>query len=454
MKKEMLEKLYNAQNNLIVVGNVATGKTNGVLFPLVDKIIENKENFMVLDVKEEYINKYHKILKDKDYNVVVLNLRDLDKSDGWNPIQLAYEQYKNGDTDKAIEYLEKMAKTMFYEGPSVDPFWCLTSSDFFVGVVLALFEDAKEDEINLNSVNMIFNGINDKFGSSDYLTHYFKSKNPSSIPYVCAATTILAPKDTKASILSVARQKLRTYVTREKLNLLMNKTTFSFDDIAMKPTAIFFIAKDESKYLNSLAAIFIEQLFTVLFDMKQKNKFNFVLDNFDIIEKVNEFTDMMGSGLSRQIKFLISTRSLEDLSNKYGNYILKLSNQICVTNNLMKVIINDEEETIENKYEEVEIIENEVEYPRLNQTSIKIFDLKEFVHKLKKDSIESKISSIGSSKENNIDFNIDELIKKIDDRIEELEEMERMENEKKDDTKIKSELLQFKIDDDNKKEGV
>ena len=47
------------------------------------------------------------------------------------------------------------------------------------------------------------------------------------------------------------------------------------------------------------------------------NKINFILDNFDVIEKVNEFTDMMGSGLSKGIKFAIATRSLDDLINKY-----------------------------------------------------------------------------------------------------------------------------------------
>jgi len=40
MKKEMLEKVYNAQKNIIVSGDMATGKTTSVLFPLVDKMIE------------------------------------------------------------------------------------------------------------------------------------------------------------------------------------------------------------------------------------------------------------------------------------------------------------------------------------------------------------------------------------------------------------------------------
>ena len=464
MKKEMLEKVYNAQKNLIVAGDIATGKTTSVLFPLVDKMIEQNESLMILDSKEEYINKYYNKLKDKNYNVIVLNLRDLDKSDGWNPIQYAYELYKKGNSDKAMDYLEKTAKTMFYEDSTVDPFWSLTASDFFTGVTLALFEDGKEDEINLNSVNMMFEGVNERFGTTDYLTNYFKLKSPSSQSYVCASTTILAPKETKGSILSVAKQKLRTYVSREKLSVLMNKTTFNYEDVATKPTAIFFIAKDESKYLNALAAMFIEQLFTVLFDlydMKSSNKFNFVLDNFDIIEKVNEFTDMLSSGLSRRIKFTVSTRSLEDLTAKYGSYIKKLSNIITVAPGLLKTTIDEKEEMIENKFEKIIDVYNEVEYPKLNPISIKIFDLKNFVHESKKTEMDNNINGlpkltdpfannpwINTPTDNNT--NLDDLLKKIDDKIEELEELEKMEKVENQDVKVESEISKFKIEDESK----
>lgn len=116
----------------------------------------------------------------------------------------------------------------------------------------------------------MFNGIDKKFGASDYITEYFKTKETSSKPYIFASTTFLAPRDTKGSILSVARQKLRLYVSREKLSQIMNKTTFNFDDVANKPTAIFVIARDENKSLNAIAAMFIEQLYAVLVDLKSK----------------------------------------------------------------------------------------------------------------------------------------------------------------------------------------
>lgn len=434
MNKEILKKMHSAKRNLIVAGDMATGKTTGVLFPLVDKMIEQNESLMILDSKEEYIHKYYNQLKNKDYNMIVLNLKDLEKSEGWNPLQIAYELYINGNKDKAMDYLEKIGKTMFYEDSSADPFWSSAASDLFTGVVLGLFEDAKKDEIHLNSVNMMFEGINQKNGIHNSLANYFKLKDPKSQSYICASTTILAPRETRESIIAVAKQKLKLYVSREKLNVFMNKTTFNYEDIANKKTAIFFIAKDDSKYLNPIAAMFIEQLFTILLDMKRSNKFNFVLDNFDIIENINEFTSMLSSCISENMKFVVATRSLNDLLNKYGSYITKLSNQIYTADGLARIKINDKEETFENQYQELEFDSGNVDYPKLNVQPIQIFNLKEFIeknlHKLPQLSNSFTDHSV-STKPLEKNTNIDDLIKIINDKIEKLEAQEKMNNKNK-----------------------
>lgn len=444
MKKEMLEKVLNAHKNLIVEGDIASGKTTNVLFPVVDNAIENKESLFILDSKEEYINRYFEKLKANNYNTIILNLRDMDKSDGWNPLEYPYNLYKNGKKDKAQEYLEKIGKIMFYENSTQDPFWALTASDFFTGVALALFEDGEEDEVNLNSINNMFNGIDKKFGASDYITEYFKSKDVASKPYIFASTTFLAPRDTKGSILSVARQKLRLYVSREKLSQLMNKTTFNFEDVVSKPTAIILIARDENKSLNAIAAMFIEQLYAVLVDLKSKNKFNLILDNFDIIEKCNDLVDILGSCISRNIKTYIATRSVSELANIYGSYMPKLCDLLSNGNTNIKLVISNVEETFDKDFETVSVAESNVEYPKLNTTTIKMFDLEKMVKEIKS-------QQLGNMSFTNTDlgepFKVDDLIKCIDDKIEQLELEEKLDKMKNDNEK--SELEQFKSDNIN-----
>lgn len=57
MKKEMLERVLKAHKNLIVEGDIASGKSANVLFPIVENAIEKKESLFILDSKEEYINR-------------------------------------------------------------------------------------------------------------------------------------------------------------------------------------------------------------------------------------------------------------------------------------------------------------------------------------------------------------------------------------------------------------
>ena len=413
MKKEALLKIFNSNKNLIVEGDIASGKTINTLFPVVDNAIENNESLFVLDSKEEYINKYYEKLIENNYNVIIINLREMEKSEGWNPLEYPYNLYKNGEKDRAHEYLDKIGKIMFYENNSQDPFWSNTASDLFTGITFALFEDATDEEINLNSVNNILAGYDKKYGVSNFLSEYFKAKDTTSKSYIFASSTICAPKETQGSIVSVAKQKLRLYVSNEKLSQIMNKTTFNFDDIINKKTAIFVISRDENKSLNTVAAMFIEQLYSILVDSKEKNKFNFILDNFDNIEKCNDLIDILDSCISRNIKTYIATRSLLEFTKNYGNYITKLCDIASIKDK--KLTFNKNKDSFDINFETMDTIKGNVKYPKLNNVEIKMFDLKEAIKNI-------KLEQINNNKNNNHDcYNIDEMIKNIDKTIEKLE---------------------------------
>ena len=173
MKKDLLEQILNNGKNVIVSGNIARGKTTNIMFPLVSEMINKKESLFFIDSKEEYLNTYYQELKNKNYNIIILNIRNLDNSESWNPLLYLYKLFKENNLDKAKEYLEKIGKTLFYEeSTSSDPFWTNMASDFITGIILGLFADAREDEINFISIN---NMINEE--DSGYLREYFNLKD-------------------------------------------------------------------------------------------------------------------------------------------------------------------------------------------------------------------------------------------------------------------------------------
>ena len=457
MKEELLKNLNESRKNLIIEGDIVSGKTTNVLFPIVENMIEQKQSIFILDAKEEYINNYYQELKQNDYNIITVNLRDPYNSDGWNPIEYPYFLYQKGEKDKAQDYLEKIAHTIFYEDSKQDPYWSLTASDFFIGVTLALFEDATTDEINFNSICNVFNGVNKKIGKEDYVTKYFKQKDSLSKPYIFASSTFLAPNETKGSILSVARQKLMKYITREKVSQLMNKTTFNYEDIINKPTVIFFIARDEDKSLNGLSTMFIEQLFSVLVENKSIRRFNFILDNFDILYKCNDLIEILNAGISRNIKTYIATNSVSELVKIYGSYMARLCDYVIIKNNQLKLIINNTEKNLDKHFESVSLLHNIAEYPHLKESTIKIFDLDRIIDEImmkkfgqpefnkynssNNSDVSEMIKSIDktierlareeSEKEsNNNQYDVNEVVKSIDEKIEQLEQEDKKANEK------------------------
>lgn len=419
MKKEILENIIKQNRNIVVSGDISSGKTKSFMFPLVEEQIDNNENIIILDTKEEYISKYYETLKNKDYNIITLNLKDLNKSVGWNPLKYPYTLYKSGNVDAALDSINKLAVPIFHDKASKDPFWENSACDFFTGLVLSLFDDAKEDEVNFNSVNALFDSLNVRYGDKDLLTHYFEYKGRNSKAYTAASTTLLAPMETRGSIVSVARQKFKLYVIREKLNNLLSKTTFNYEDIVTKPTAIFIISKDENTYLSTLVEIFIIQLFDILVS-NSKTKYNIILDNFDILNEIVGFNSMLSSGVAQKIKFYIATRSIDKLYDTYGYYIKSL---ICYydINNIRR------DSTLED--ENLKYVESNVEYPVLEINDIKVFDLENFLND-KNVTLPQKndVNHVNSDK-------ISDLINKIDNKIQELDSKDKMVNKYLDEIK-------------------
>ena len=365
-KRNFIDRIYESNRNLIVNGDISSGKTSNFIFPLIDRFIDNDENILILDSKEEYINKYYGYLKGKDYNLIVVNLQDLDRSNGWNPLTYPYTLYKMGNKDKALEYLEKISKNIFQDPSSNDSFWISSARDLFLGLCFALFDSASPTEINYNSINNMV--------GYPKLKDFILSFDKDSIVYNCASGTILSPKETKDGIISTFRQQLRKIISKEKLTNLLYKTNFNYESLINNKYAFFIIARDDNKELNIIASMLIEQIFSYLFDEESHKKNNIILDNIDTIEYIPELSNMLASGISRDIKFVIGTRFLDNINNKYGEYINKLCNILNINDKNIELILNNKYEKIRYTPFDYKFVKDNINYPILTNEKIKTFD--------------------------------------------------------------------------------
>src|SRR5574344_1219613 len=288
----------------LIIGSTGSGKTQIIVQPMVKLLAKKGESMIITDPKGEIYEKNAVELREKGYNVVLLNFRNPQNGNQWNPLSLPYNLYRNGNSDKANELLDDLAVNILYDekAQNQDPFWEKTSADYFAGLTLGLFEDAKEEEINLNSINLMTTVGEDKIGPSTYMKEYFSFKDPSSVAYMDVSSTIMAPNETKQSILSVFKQKLKLFSSRENLSEMLSKSDFDMADIGRKKTAVFIVIQDEKKTYHALATIFLKQCYETLIDVAQENggklayKTNFILEQLDL--------HLLSKTLHNDIKFM------------------------------------------------------------------------------------------------------------------------------------------------------
>ena len=316
----------NGENHTLVIGATGSGKTQTVILPTVKILSKHKESMVITDPKGEIYEKTSEMLKAKGYQVLLLNFRDPQNGSAWNPMDLPYKMYKEGNEDKAVELLDDLALNILYDesNKNADPFWEKTSADYFSGLALGLFQDAKESEININSISLMSTSGEEKFGGSTYIKEYFNAKDPTSAAYINASSTINAPNETKGSILSVFKQKIKLFASRANLSEMLSHSDIDLTSIGKNPTAVFIVIQDEKKTYHSLVTILLKQIYETLITVAQEAggqlpvRTNFLLDEFANMPPLKDVTTMITAARSRQIRFTMIIQNFAQLDSVYG----------------------------------------------------------------------------------------------------------------------------------------
>lgn len=319
----------DGENHSLIIGASGSGKTWTIIDPLVKILGKGGESMVITDPKGEIYEHNANLLRERGYNVVLVNFRDPEMGSAWNPLSLPYRYYKDGKEDKAMELLEDLGLNILVDSNNQDPFWQKSAADYFTGLALGLFEDANsEDEVNLNSINAMSTFGEERRGASKYDKEYFKIKGELSSAYISAAATITAPADTKGGITSTFRQKIRIFSSRIKLAEMLSYTDFDVRNIGREKTAVFLKIHDEKTTYHALATIFVKQVYECLIDEAQKEenlklkiRTNFILDEFANMPALKDVETMITASRSRNMRFNFVIQNFSQLNKVYGKEI-------------------------------------------------------------------------------------------------------------------------------------
>lgn len=327
----------NGEYHNLVIGSTGSGKTECLVKPMVNLLAKKGESMIITDPKGELYKYCASYLKDQGYKIIILNFRDPQHGNSWNPLTLPCEYYRNGNKDKSIELLNDVALNILYDpsNKNESDFWEKSAADYFSGLALGLFNDAKKEEVNLNSINVMSTVGEERYATSNYIKEYFNMKGPNSNEYMFAASTINAPNDTKGGLLATFRQKIRQFSTGEALSEMLSHSDFNMKDIGKGKTAVFMIIHDEKKTYHSLMTIFIKQCYETLIDVAQENggklpyRTNFILDEFANMPPLKDVDAMVSAARSRDIRFTFIIQNFAQLNDVYGDNVAEIIKGNC-----------------------------------------------------------------------------------------------------------------------------
>ena len=80
----------NGEYHTLVIGSTGSGKTTALVHPLIHSLIKKGESMIITDPKGEIYREHAERLKAQGYNIVVLNFREPNLGNCWNPLSIPY----------------------------------------------------------------------------------------------------------------------------------------------------------------------------------------------------------------------------------------------------------------------------------------------------------------------------------------------------------------------------
>lgn len=302
--------------NVIVVGGSGAGKTRGYVLP---NIMECNCSYIIADPKGEILRKTGGLLEKEGYEICVLNLVDLEKSDCYNPIA-----YLRSDHD-ALKLVTNLIKNTNEKGQkSSDPFWDKSEAAILQAFILYLLHEAPASEQNFSTVMyMIENAAASEEDESykspvDLLFDDLERKNPEHIALKMYKVFKQAAGKTAKSILVSTAVRLAAFNLPE-IARVTEKDEMFLNTIGNRKKAVFAVISDNDTSLNFIVSMLYSQAFQELYHEADRNggrlpvHVRVMMDEFANVALPENFEKVLATCRGREISINIIIQNMAQI---------------------------------------------------------------------------------------------------------------------------------------------
>ena len=291
--------------NTVVVGGSGAGKTRFYAKP---NLCQANTSFTVLDPKGELLRSTGHLLRQKGYEVRVLDLLNMEKSHCYNPFV-----YLRDDNDVQRLVTNLFKSTTPKGSQSNDPFWDTAASMLLLALIFYLKYEAPPDEQNFPMVMEMLRAADvredcDEYTSPlDELFERLEMREPDHI-------AVKYYKDYHSGSAKTLKSIQITLAARlEKFNLSSLAALTATDELDLpslgeKKVAFFALIPDNDTSFNFLVSILYTQLFQQLFylaDHKYGGSLpipvHFLMDEFSNVSLPEDFSKILAVMRSRNV---------------------------------------------------------------------------------------------------------------------------------------------------------
>ncbi|MGN1419169.1 MAG: type IV secretory system conjugative DNA transfer family protein [Acutalibacteraceae bacterium] len=317
-------KLYvdNSDAHYYIQGQTGSKKSRVVETNIINSIIDAGENMVVNDPKGEAYARTASHAEEEGYNVFALNFRDVTKSNGWNPLSLSYNLFKQGNIPDAEQAINDFVEAVIAPSKETtnDIYWPENASFILTYCSELLMDSVPTECFNMSNVIQLTHECNEPI-LKDILS---KMDQTSSVAITMHSILDLVAEKTSSCIYSALKQALKPFIQNNSLLELLCRNDIDFGTLTKGKTAIYIIYPDEKTSLNFLISLFFTQCYQYLVsysaqfsDSRLPLRVNFVLDEFSNLPAVENFENRISEARGHNIRYFLFGQSYGQLKNKY-----------------------------------------------------------------------------------------------------------------------------------------
>ena len=306
--------------NVLVIGGSGAAKTRSFVLP---NILTANTNYVITDPKSEVLLATGGYLKEQGYDVRVLNLVNLEQSDGYNPFR-----YLRDEKD-VLKLVNNLIQSTTPKGShESDPFWTKAETALLQAIILMLFQEAPEYEQNFSMVMRVLEYAEvreEDEGHVSPLDLFFESierRKPDSVAVRQYKVFKLAAGKTAKSILVSTAVRLAPF-NLPQIQALTDHDDMDLYTLGEKKVALYAVIPDNDNTFNFLVSLLYAQAFQALYYSADQihhgplpRHVRFVLDEFAAMP-LPGFTRELATMRSRSISASVIIQNMAQIKELY-----------------------------------------------------------------------------------------------------------------------------------------